>query len=204
MRTLGIVFSGFLAAALGPTAARAATTTHQVVSGTGADLDASFSSADGCIQITLSLNPATSITRQNGGTGSGLDADMFRDDFCNNTFEFGFTTISLTNEFQTGPGNQSASLNVTVPIQTFDQDGNPHTRVVVANVQLQGTSDTTSGLSTSRFTASGSRIISSGHSVSTVANVTGQISVDGQPLLPDGSVVGSIEKSMSVTVDITQ
>ena len=91
-----------------------------------------------------------------------------------------------------------------MPIQTFDQDGNSYTRVVVANLQLQGTSDSTSGLSTSRFTATGLRIVSSGHSVSTMANVTGQISVDGQPLLPDGSVVGSIEKSMSVTVDITQ
>jgi len=202
MRTLFIVFAGFLATVLGPTAARAATTTHQVVSGTGVGLNAGFTSADGCVQITLDIDAATSITRQNGGTSSGLDSSMFYYDFCNNIFEFGFTTIPLTNEFQTGSGNQSASLNVTFPIQTFGDDS--HTRVVTANLQLQGTSDTISGASSSRFSGGNLRIVSSGHSVSRMANVTGQITVDGQPLLPDGSVVGTIETSMSVSVDITQ
>jgi hypothetical protein len=205
MRTLGIVFfAGFLVAALGPGAARAAPTTHQVISGTGATVNTFLTSADGCIQIAVFLDPATSISRQGGSTSMGLEASMFRDDYCNGIFEFGFTTVSLTNEFLTTPGNKSATLNVTVPIQTFDLDGNTYNRVVVANVQLQATSDTTSGLSTSRFSGSGQHIVSSGHSVSTVANVTGQISLDGQPLLPDGSVSGTIETSMSVGVDITK
>jgi hypothetical protein len=89
-----------------------------------------------------------------------------------------------------------------VPIETFDFDGNLHDRVIVANVQLQSTPDVTSGMSTSRFVGTNARFISSGHSVSNVATVTGQVSLDGQPLLPDG--VGSIETSMSVSVDIIQ
>lgn len=204
MRTRGVILAGFLVAALGPGAARAATTTHLVESGTGADVQVSAGSADGCVSIGVVLDPATSITRPDGGTSSGVSVIVFRDDFCNGTFEFGFTTVNLTNEFQTSPGTHSATLNVTVPIQTFDFDGNATNRVVAANVQLQSTADTTSGLSTARFAGSGLRVVSSGHSVSNVATVTGQVSLDGQPLLPDGFVTGAIETSMSVTVDVSQ
>ena len=206
MRTLAIVFASFLVAAVGPSGARAATTTHLVESGTGAHVNVSSLSADGCIQIGLTLDPATSITRGNGGTSSaGLVASLFRDDFCNGIFEFGSAFVNLTsNQFQTSAGNHTASLNVTVPIDTFDFDGVVRTAVVVANVQLQGGNDTTSGLTTSRFSGGNLRIVSSGHSVSTMAPVTGQISVDGQPMLPDGSVIGGIETSMSVSVDITK
>jgi hypothetical protein len=201
MQTLKIVFASFLVVALGPGAARAATTTHLVESGTGAHVDASYTSPDFCLEISVSLDPATSITRQNGGTSSGMTVVLFRDDFCNNIFEFGFTTVSLTNEFQTSSGNHTATLNVTAPIQTFDFDGGVHDRVLVANVQLQSTADNTSGSTTSRFVGSNSRFISSGHSVSNLASVTGQVSLDGVPLLPGAS--GSIETSMSVNVDIT-
>jgi len=202
MRTLTIVFASFLVAALGPTAARAATTTHLVESGTGAHIHVSFFSDDGCIGIAMTLDPATSITRQDGTTSSGLTISLFRDDFCNGIFEFAFTTVPLTNEFQTSPGHHSASLNVTVPVETFDFDGVVRTRVVSANVQLQGGNDNTTGISKSRFNFGGLRIVSSGRSVSTLADVTGQISLDGQPLLPDAAA--SIETSMSVTVDITK
>ena len=40
--------------------------------------------------------------------------------------------------------------------------------------------------------------------MSNLANVTGQVSVDGLPFLPDGSAAGSIETSMSVSVSITK
>ena len=204
MRTLEIIFASFLVAALGPSPASAATTTHLVESGTGAHVNASLTTPDFCIETSLTLDPATSITRPDGGTSSGMSISLFRDDFCNGTFEFGFTTVNLTNEFQVSPGNHSATLNVTVPVQTFDFDGVVRTRVVVANLQLQGTADTTSGSSTSRFVGGNTRIVSSGHSVSNGATVTGQVSVDGLPFVPDGAVVGSIETSMSVTVDITK
>jgi hypothetical protein len=202
MRTLGIVFASFLVAALGSGAAHA-TVTNLVESGTGANITASSISADGCVEYSLSLDPATSITRgNNGGTSAGMQIILFRDDFCNSIFEFGFTTVNLTNEFQTGPGNNSATLNATVTIQTFDFDGNVHDRVIVANVQLQGTSDNTAGVTSSRFVNGKFRSVSNGHSVSTIADVTGQISVDGQSTLPDGA--GSIETSMNVFVTITQ
>jgi hypothetical protein len=203
MRTLGIVFAGFLVAALGPGAARAATT-QVVESGSGASIDTFFTSADQCIQIAVFIDPATSVTRgPNGSTGSGMDLSMFYDDLCNDIFEFGFTTVGLTNEFQMGNGNHSATLNVTVPITTFDDFGGGTDRVVVANVQLQATSDTSSGNTQSRFdSGSGLKDISNGHSVSTVANVTGQISVDGLQLLPAGSVTASIETSMNVFVSL--
>jgi hypothetical protein len=202
MRPLGILLASFLVAALGPSTARAATTTRLIQSGTGAHVHASLTTADACLEIGVILDPGTSITRPNGGTSSGVSVTLFRNDFCNGVFEFGFTSVSLTNEFQTSAGNHAATLNVTVPIQTFDLDGVVRDRVVVANLQLQGTADTTSGHTTSRFSGGSLRIVSSGHSVSNLANVTGQISLDGLPLLPDGSVVGSIETSMSVTVDI--
>jgi hypothetical protein len=204
MRTLGIVFAGFLVAALGLGAARAATTTQVVASGSGASINTFFTSADGCIQISVFMDPATSFTRgPNGSTGAGMDLSMFYSDFCNSIFEFGVVTPSLTNEFRLSNGNHSATLNVTVPITTFGEEGS-HDRVVVANVQLQATSDTTSGNTQSRFTGSGLKNISNGHSVNTVANLTGQISVDGLQLLPSGFVTAEINTSMNVSIFITR
>jgi len=202
MRTLSIVFASFLVVALGPTAARAATTTHLVESGTGAHMHVSFFSDDGCIGIAMTLDPATSVTKSNGTTSSAMSVFLLRDDFCAGIFEFAFTTVDLTNEFQTSPSRRSASLNITVPIQTFDFDGVIRTRVMTANVQLQGGSDNVAGISKSRFNFGDLRIVSSGRSVSTIAETTGQITLDGQPLLPDAAA--SIETSMSVTVDITK
>ena len=50
-----------------------------------------FTSADGCIQIAVFMDPATSVTRgPSGSAGAGMDLSMFYDDFCNNIFEFGF------------------------------------------------------------------------------------------------------------------
>jgi len=204
MRTLEIVFASFLVAALGSSAARAATTTHQVQSGTGAHVNASVATPDFCVETGVVIDAATSVTKQNGGTSSGASVSLFRSDNCNGIFEFGFASIDLTNQFQTNPGNHTATLNVTIPVETFDSEGVARTRVVVANVQLQSTGDTTSGLSTSRFSGGTLRIVSSGHSVSNLANVTGQVSVDGLPFLPDGSAAGSIETSMSVSVSITK
>jgi len=204
MRTHGIVFAGFLVAALGSGAARAATTTHVVASGSGASINTFFTSADGCIQIAVFMDPATSVTRgPNGSAGAGMDLSMFYDDFCNNIFEFGFVTPSLTNEFQLSNNNHSATLNVTVPITTFGEEDS-HDRVVVANVQLVATSDTSSGNTQSRFTSGGLKEISNGHSTSTVANLTGQISVDGLQLLPDGFVTAEIDTSMNLSVFLTR
>ena len=203
MRTSGIVFAGFLVAAFGSGAARAATTTHVVESGSGASINTFFTSADGCIQIAVFIDPATSVTRGSGPASAGMDLSMFYDDLCNDIFEFGFVTTSLTNEFQLGNGNHSATLNVTVPITTFGEE-DQHDRVVVANVQLQATSDTSSGNTQTRFEGSGLKEISNGHSTSTVANLTGQISVDGIQLLPDGFVTASIETSMSVSLFLTR
>lgn len=203
MRTLGIVFAGFIVAALGPIAARAATT-HVVASGSGASINTFFTSADGCIQIAVSMDPATSVTRgPNGSTGAGMDLSMFYNDFCNDIFEFGFVTPSLTNEFQLTNSNHSATLNVTVPITTFGEVDS-HDRVVVANVQLQATSDTSSGNTQSRFTSGGLKSVSNGQSTSTVANLTGQISVDGVQLLPAGFVTAEIDTSMNVSIFLTR
>ena len=203
MRTLGILFAGFLVAALGPADARAATT-QVIASGSGASINTFFTSADGCIQIAVFMDPATSVTRgPNGSTGAGMDLSMFYNDFCNDIFEFGFVTPSLTNEFQLGNGNHSATLNVTVPITTFGEVDS-HDRVVVANVQLQATSDTSSANTQSRFTSGGQKDIMNGHSVSTVANLTGQISVDGLQLLPAGFVTAEIDTSMSVSIFLTR
>ena len=208
MRTLGIVFAGFLVAALGSGIARATTTTtHLVESGTGADVDVNYNSPDFCTGISLTLSPVSSVTRgKNGGTSAGMQVELFFDNFCTGEFEFAFTTLDLTNEFQTGPGNNTATLIGTFPIQTFDFDGNTFNRVIVANLQLQATSgDTTSSMTKSRFdSGSGFRTVSSGHSVSNGANVTGQVSIDGLALLPSGSTMGDIQTSMNVSVDIFQ
>src|SRR5262245_15233113 len=147
MRTLEIVFASFLVAVVGPSAARAATTTHLVESGTGAHVHVSTVSSDGCVETGVILDPATSVTRQNGGTSSGLVAVLMRFDSCTGFSEFGSAFVTLTNEFQTNAGNHTASLNVTVPIETFDSDGGVSSRVVAVNVQLQSSGDTTAGLS---------------------------------------------------------
>jgi len=204
MRTLKIVFASFLIAALGPSAARAATTTHFVQSGTGAHVNASVTTPDSCVETSVIIDAATSVTRQGGGTSSGASVSLLRFDMCNDIFEFGFASVDLTNQFQTNSGNHTATLNVTIPVETSDTDGVDRTRVVVANVQLVSTGDTTSGLTTSRFSGGTFRFVSSGHSVSNLANVTGQVSVDGVPFLPDGAAVGSIETSMSVSVSVTK
>jgi len=204
MRTLGIAFAGILVAALGPAAARATTTTQVVASGSGASINTFFTSTDGCVQIAVFMDPATSVRRgPSGSTGAGMDLSMFYDDFCNDIFEFGFATPSLTNEFQLTNSNHTATLNVTVPITTFGEVAS-HDRVVVANVQLVATSDTASGNSQTRFTSGGLKEISNGQSTSTVANVTGQISVDGIQLLPSGFVTAEIDTSMSVFVFLTR
>ena len=67
MQTLKIVFASFLVVALGPGAARAATTTHLVESGTGAHVDASYTSPDFCIEIRRSsIRPPPSPSRTGG------------------------------------------------------------------------------------------------------------------------------------------
>jgi hypothetical protein len=204
MRTAKLLIAAVTILILGPTAARAATTTHLVQRGSTANVQVSNLSADGCIQIGLNLSATTSVTRSDGTTSAGLIASLFRDDFCNGIFEFGAAFVPLTNELQLGNGNKTATLNLTVPIDTFDLDGNVRTRVVSASVVLSSTSDTTSGMSHARFSNGNITVVSSGHSVTNDATVAGQVSLDGQPLLPDGFAFGSIETSVSTMVDITK
>jgi hypothetical protein len=203
MRTLDLMIAGFVIAALAPSTAGAATTSHLVAKGSSADVQVANISADGCIQIGVNLTAATFVSRPDGSSGSELVAGLFLDDFCNFTHESGFTFIPLTNEVQIG--NSAATLNVTFTIETFDDLGNgPFTHTISANVQLAGTNDTTSGLSLSRFRGGGAHVVSNGRSVSNFATVGGQVSVDSQPLLPDGFASGSIERSMNVIISVTK
>jgi hypothetical protein len=202
MRTLTIVFASLLVAALGATPARAATTTHLVRSGSAAHMHVSSVSDDGCVETSMSMDAISAVTRPDGTTSAELDLFLLRIDVCQGIFEFAFPFLPLTNEFQTSNGGQNASLNITVPIETRAFDGISRTRVLSANVQLGSIGQSFSGASSTRFNFFGERIVMSGHSVSATAEVTGgQISLDGQPLLPDAA--SSIETFMQVTVDIT-
>jgi hypothetical protein len=104
-------------------------------------------------------------------------------------------------QLELSKGGQTASLNINVPIQTFDFDGVFRTRALVANVQFQSVGQSLSGISSSRFNGGGVRIVQSGHSTSSIAEATGQISLDDLPLSPDNA---SIETFMNLTVDTTR
>jgi hypothetical protein len=190
-------------AGIAPGAAKAVPTQHFTERGTGIDVDVFGNSADGCVSLSVQISASTSMTRPDGGTSSGMVASVFRDDFCAGTFEFGAAFVSFTTELQVSNNNHGASLTFTIPIDTFDEFGST-SHTLSANVQLQSGSDTTASTSHVKIGGDTIKIVTNGHSVAADATVTGEVSFDGQPLLPQGFASGNIESSMSSSTDISK
>jgi hypothetical protein len=205
MHTTQSIVASIAAISLSSSVAFAATTTHFQERGTTANLQVSSSLEGGCVNVNLILSATTSVTRPDGGTSGGAFAMLFWDDQCNQTSEFGIAFFPLTTELQLGSGNHTASLNVSLPLEMTDLFGVPTvTRTVTASFQLTSTADTVSGTSHARIGGSGFMLVQNASSVFNFADVAGQASIDGAPLLPQGFTQGSIETSKVGNVSISR
>jgi len=195
----------------GSGSARAATTTHFVERGTTAiaQIFPVFPGDNCSNSISLFVAASTSLTLPDGTTSMGVNVVINRSDDCTFTFEFGSTFVGISSGLTIGGGGRSATINVTVPVDTFQFDDNGSrivTHIVGVNVQLAAiTSETSADISHVRFGGGGTVITRNGHSVTNTATLTGQMTIDGTPLIgADTFSSNSIETSNFSTIDVTR
>jgi hypothetical protein len=217
MRAFTLFIAAAVTATLASSSAHAATTTHLVLRGTAVDLSLGASipttQPDCNLDVGLSLTAATSVQHVEVGSGTNAGAQGFVQivDFCAGTVEFGSFDVALPTGFTTTSRSGTLNTSVVVTLSVFDPDfnfvGTVNRTFAFSSLAFESlTTDTQSSKSHNSSRFPGFFSVSNGQTVERPANLTGRLSLDGQPLLPNvtAGYAASFQTAHQVSVTITK
>jgi hypothetical protein len=188
-----------------------AAVTRLAISGTTANLNLAVSTPgarpDCTVDAWVVLMASASVQRSDNTSSAGAVGFVQRADNCTGDLEFGSFNVSLPwTAFDAGSGTAALDAAIPVVMESFGPAGGTVTRSLVAALRFTSLEDNSvASRSSGRFRAPGVMLMTKSRSLFNAAGVTGQLSLDGTPLVtPQASIEAGIETAGSTTVEITR